>query len=107
VAYDAGLVSRVAGALADLRVHGAREKNVFSGRGFLLGKKTFVICWGDGLLVKVPPAEYADALATPGVTPFAPDGARPMSTWVVVPADLVADDPELAEWVGRGMRAIR
>jgi hypothetical protein len=39
----------------------------------------------------------AYAAATSGVTPFAPDGARPMSTWVVVPAEQVADDPELAE----------
>ncbi len=46
------------------------------------------------------------ALAEPGVTPFAPDGERPMSSWVVVPPDAMADDPELAEWVRRGLRAI-
>ena len=105
--YDPGLVERVAAALPALGAADARQKNVFGGRGFLTGKSTFVIVWGEGLLVKVPPGEYAAALAEPGVTPFAPDGGRPMSTWLVVPADQVADDPELAAWVARGLRAVR
>ena len=104
--YDPGLVERVDAALPRLGARGVRQKNVFGGRGFLLGKTTFVIVWGEGLLVKTPAAEYAAALAEPGVTAFAPDGERPMSTWVVVPADGVADDPELAEWVARGLRAV-
>jgi hypothetical protein len=29
-----------------------------------------------------------------------------MSTWVVVPAERVADDPELADWIARGLRAV-
>ena len=107
MAYDAGLAERVRDALPALGAAGAREKAMFGGRGFLIGKTTFVSVWGEGLLVKVPPAEYAAALATPQVTAFAPDGGRPMTTWVVVPADLVADDPELAGWVGRGLRAVR
>jgi hypothetical protein len=106
VAYDPGLVARVADALATLGHRGIRQKNVFGGRGFLRGKSTFVIVWGDGLLVKTPPAEYRELLQTPGVTPFAPDGEKPMSTWLVVAADVIADDPELAEWVSRGLRAI-
>jgi hypothetical protein len=106
MAFDPGLVERVDAALPRLGARGVRQKNVFGGRGFLLGKSTFVIAWGDGLIVKTPPAEYAAALGEPGVTPFAPDGGRPMSTWVVVAADRVADDPELAEWVARGLRAV-
>lgn len=106
MAYDAGLVARVSDALAAIGERGTRTKNVFSGRGFLRGRSTFVIAWGDGLLVKCPPAEYAEALAVPGVTPFAPDGERPMGTWVNVPPDVLADDPELVEWVRRGLRGI-
>ena len=105
--FDHGHVERVADALPALRAHGARQKNVFGGRGFLLGRQTFVIVWGEGLLVKTVPAEYAAALAEPGVTAFAPDGGRPMGTWLVVPADAVADDPELTTWVTRGLRAVR
>ena len=105
--YDAGLAERVAGVLPPLGAAHARQKNVFGGRGFLLGKSTFVVVWEDGLLVKTPPAEYGASLAEPGVTPFAPDGGRPMSTWLVVPPDAIADDPDLLEWLELGVRAVR
>jgi TfoX/Sxy family transcriptional regulator of competence genes len=84
-----------------------RQKNVFGGRGFLVGKSTFAIAWDDGLIVKTPRAEYQAALAEPGVTPFAPDGEKSMSTWVVVASETVADDPELTDWLRRGLRAVR
>lgn len=108
MAYDSGLVERVADAVAQVG-HGTpvRQKNVFGGRGFLAGRSTFVIVSGTRLLVKVPPAEYADALAERGVNPFAPGGEAPMSTWVVVDEDAIADDPELTAWVERGLRALR
>lgn len=84
-----------------------REKNVFGGRGFLAGKSTFVIVWGDGLIVKTRPDEYHALRGLAGVTPFAPDGERPMSTWLIVEAERLADDPELLEWIQRGLRAVR
>ena len=105
--YDQGLVARIADLLPRAGVTGARQKNVFGGRGFLIGKSTFVIAWREGLLVKTPPAEYDAALATPGVVPFAPGDERPMGTWVVVPDDAIADDPELLDWLARGARALR
>ena len=105
--WDPGLVERLADACTRTGARGARQKGVFGGRGFMLGKSTFVIAWDDGIIVKCPPAEYQESLARPGVTPFAPDGERPMSTWVVVAPDAIADDPELDEWVARGVRAIR
>lgn len=105
--YDAGLVARIEDLLPAAAIRGARQKNVFGGRGFLLGRNAFAIAWDDGLIVKVPPAEYADALGEQGVTPFAPDGMRPMGTWVVVAPDAIADDPELTEWLRRGVRALR
>jgi len=107
MAYDTGLVERVADALAQIGERGVRQKNVFGGRGFLAGKSTFVIVWEDGLLVKTPAAEYPALLERPGIEPFAPGGEAPMGTWVVVPADAVADDPDLAEWVRRGLKGIR
>jgi TfoX/Sxy family transcriptional regulator of competence genes len=107
MSYDAGLVERLRDAVARLGERGAREKNVFGGRGFLLGKNTFVIAWSDSLLAKLAPDEYDSALAVPGVEPFAPGGERPMGNWVVVPADVIADDPELAEWVEKSLRGVR
>lgn len=106
VSYDAGLVARIEDLLATAGIRGARQKNVFGGRGFLLGKSTFAIAWSEGLLVKVPAGEYAAALAERNVSPFAPDGEKPMSTWVVVGEDAIADDPELVEWLRRGARAV-
>ena len=107
MSFDSGLVARIADSLASLGERGIRQKNVFGGRGFLVGKSTFAVAWDDGLIVKCPPAEYAAALAEPGVTPFAPDGEKSMSTWVVIEADAIADDPELGEWLRRGLRAVR
>jgi len=107
MAYDAGLVERVADALVGIGERSVRQKNVFGGRGFLVGKSTFVIVWGEGLLVKVPPDEYSQLLKQPGIEPFAPGGERPMSTWLVVPSDAVADDPDLSAWVRRGLKGIR
>jgi TfoX/Sxy family transcriptional regulator of competence genes len=107
MAYDAGIVERVADVLLQIGERGVRQKNVFGGRGFLVGKSTFVIVWGEGLLVKSPAAEYDALLAEPGIEPFAPGGEGAMGTWLVVPSDAIADDPELTEWVRRGLRGIR
>lgn len=107
MAYDAGLVDRTRDALRQMGERGIREKRIFSGWGFMSGKHAFVIVWGYGLIVKIRPDEYAAALAIPGVTPFAPGGERPMGTWVVVTDEVVADDPELTEWVQRGLRGVR
>jgi TfoX/Sxy family transcriptional regulator of competence genes len=104
---DPGLVSRVADALATLGERTARQKNVFGGRGFLLGRSTFAIAWDDSLIVKTSRDEYPRLVSEPGVTPFAPDGERPMSTWLVVEADAIADDSQLAEWLARALRGVR
>ena len=107
MAYDSGLVERVADVLVGMGERAIRQKNVFGGRGFMTGKSAFVIVWGEGLLVKTPPDEYQRLLGLPGVEPFAPGGERPMGTWVVVAGDAVADDPELTDWVRRGLRGVR
>lgn len=107
MSYDPGLVARIADLLPVAGISGARQRNVFGGRGFLLGKSTFVIAWDDGLIVKMTPDDYPRALAESGVTPFTPDGERPMSTWVVVSPDAIAEDPELTAWLARGARAVR
>jgi hypothetical protein len=107
MAYDKGLVARIEDTLARIGEHGSRQKNVFGGRGFMDGKSAFVIAWDSDILVKTAREEYEGCLAQPGVTPFAPGGEKPMTTWVVVSADSIADDPELVEWVQRGLRGVR
>ncbi len=107
MAYDSGLVARVADALAQIGERGARQKNVFGGLGFLKGKSTFAIVYDNDLIVKTRREEYASLLTRAGVTPFAPDGEQPMGTWLVVESDAIADDPELVEWIERGLASLR
>lgn len=103
---DVGLVARVSDTLLSLRQGAVRQKNVFGGRGFLIGKTTFAIVWDDALIVKAVAEDYATLLGEPGVTPFAPDGQKPMSTWLVVSAEAIADDPELSTWIVRALRSV-
>lgn len=107
MSYDHGLAARMADCLSAIGERRIRQRNVFGGRGFLVGKVTFAIAWDDGIIVKAPRAEYQAALKEPGVTPFAPGGEKPMSTWVVVASEAIANDPELIEWLRRGLRAVR
>jgi TfoX/Sxy family transcriptional regulator of competence genes len=107
MAYDSGLVARVSDSLATLGERGARQKNVFGGRGFLIGKTTFLVVFENGMLVKTHRDDYQRLLASPGATPFAPNGERPMSTWITVSDEAIAEDPELTEWVAHGLRAVR
>ena len=107
MSYDPGLVARIADALEQLGETTVRQRHVFGGWGFLLGKHTFAIAWGDGVIVKLTPDDYARALTGPGITPFAPDGDRPMGRWAVVDAEVVAEDPELVEWLRRALKGVR
>lgn len=107
MSYDAGLVARVEDALAGLGERAVRQRNVFGGRGFLATGSTFVIVYEDELIVKLARADYERCLAIPGVRPFAPGNERPMTTWIVVSADAIAEDPELADWLRFGLAAIR
>jgi len=106
VTYDLGLVARIADALEQIGEHAVRQKNIFGGRGFLVGRHAFVIVSDDAIIAKLTPDRYPRALTESGVTPFAPTGERPMGTWVVVDAEVLADDPQLAHWLRRALAAV-
>ena len=106
MAFDKGLVQRVADLLLAMGERAVRQRGVFGGRGFLRGKSTFLIVWGEGLIVKASRADYAGALARPGVAPFTPGSEKPMSTWLVVDAEQVAEDPELRDWIALALRSL-
>jgi TfoX/Sxy family transcriptional regulator of competence genes len=103
---DAGLVARIADALEQIGERGTRQRNVFGGRGFLRGRRAFAIVWNDSLVIKLRPDDMTAALSMPGVTSFTPDGKTPSRGWVVVSAEVIADDPQLAEWLRRAIRSI-
>lgn len=57
---------------------------------------------GDDLLVRIDPGEVEDACREPHVTTFGTEGRRPMRGFVAVSSEGLADDAELARWVGSG-----
>lgn len=58
MAFDHGLATRTADLLLGLGERTIRRKNIFGRRGFLAGRSTFVIVWGNGLPVKTRREEY-------------------------------------------------
>lgn len=89
------MVDRVAALLAR-----AERRRMFGGQAFFAGGNMLVCVRKDeSLMVRVGAADYAAALAEPGVGPCDGTG-RPMRGWVVVqPAYL--DGDALAHWVER------
>jgi TfoX/Sxy family transcriptional regulator of competence genes len=105
MSFDQGLLERCLDTLRGLQVR-VRDKNVFGMRGLMRGKTMFAAVGEASMIVKVLPAEYAAALDHPGVSAFSPGGEK-LGNWVEVEADLVADDPDLRDWLETGLRAIR
>lgn len=102
--HDEGLLERCLDSLNGMgeRVH---DKNVFGMRGLMRGKSMFAAVGADSIVVKVPAAEYAAAVQKAGVQPFQPGGQK-LGTWVEIDADVIADDPELRDWLATGLRAL-
>jgi TfoX/Sxy family transcriptional regulator of competence genes len=98
MAYSASLAARVrqlvgpAGAIV--------EKRLFGGLGFLLRGNLLVAVWGANLIARIGVDATAKALREPFVRPFDVTG-KPMKGWIVVEADGLDTDRELAEWITR------
>ena len=102
--YDQGLLQRCLDSLAAMGER-AHDKNVFGMRGLMRGKSMFAAVGEAGIIVKVPAAEYDAAISQSGVRPFTPGGDK-LGTWVEISEDVIADDPELRDWLAVGLRAI-
>ena len=103
MAFDQGLAHRIReqlGARPDLT-----EMNMFGGVAFLTSGNMVVGVIGDDLIARVGADAMGDALAQPGARPFDLTG-RPMSGWVLVAGDTVAEDHLLAEWIDRADRFV-
>lgn len=60
--------------------------------------------FADQWVVRLAPADLADALEMPGATAFSPMPGRAMNGWAALPPAVVGDDAQLDEWVGRAIR---
>lgn len=103
MAYDEGLAERVTDLTQQLP--DLSEKRMFGGWGLMWQGNLLVGVIGDDLVVRVGPDAYEDALRAGG-REFDFTG-RPMKGWVMVPADAVAEEPELAAWIDRATRFVK
>jgi TfoX/Sxy family transcriptional regulator of competence genes len=105
MAYDEGLLARCLDRIDELGPGPFRHKNVFGMRGLLRGNRMFAAV-GEGLIVvRLAPDELSRALRRRGVRSFTPGGER-LGTWVEVEEALIADDPELRDWLAAGLRSL-
>lgn len=106
MSYDDGLLERSLDALDELRVSAVRHKNVFGMRGLMKGGRMFAAVGESSMIFRLAPDEHARAVRKRGVRPFTPGGSR-LGTWVEVGDELLAEDPELREWLAAGLRSLR
>lgn len=101
VPYDERLAERVDQLLS--AQGGVTARKMFGGLAFMIDGNMSVGIHGDGLMVRVGPEGYEDALECPHCKPMDITG-RPMKGWVMVDAEGVAADTDLAAWVYLGVR---
>ena len=104
MAFDEGLADRIRDVLAD--ESGLTEKKMFGGYGFFLDGNMCAGVERDRLIVRVPREQYEELLARPNVAQF-PNEKRPMRTMVAVEGEGIAEDEDLARWVGHGVAVAR
>ena len=79
---------------------------MFGGLAFLVGGNMAVCVHGTELIVRMPPADTATAVAEPGARVFDLTG-RPMKGWLLVASAGLESDTALASWVDRGVTYAR
>jgi TfoX/Sxy family transcriptional regulator of competence genes len=105
MAYDEDLANRIREQLASEEA--CTEKAMFGGLAFLLsGNMAVGVHSGDGLMVRVGP-EAGDEAAEQPHARAAVMGSRRMKGWVFVDPEGVATEPQLREWVARGVAFAR
>ncbi len=100
MAYDERLAERVRD-IAQRRTC-VVERKMFGGLGWMIGGNMACGLMSDGLLVRMPAGETADALRRPHVREFGFPERKPMRGFVLVEPGGLADDAELASWVDAG-----
>jgi TfoX/Sxy family transcriptional regulator of competence genes len=100
MAYDEHLAARVRERLGS--TDGVVELKMFGGWGVTVHGNMAVGVMERDLIVRVGPEAFDDALARPGARPFDFTG-RPMTGWVFVASQAVANGRSLSAWVARGV----
>lgn len=104
MAYDEGLATRLTDVLGERT--GFEPKKMFGGLALMVDGNMCIGVMGDEIIARVGPDAKDGALDEPGTRPFDFTG-RPMKGWVVVAADVVAEDEDLEVWVERCLDFVR
>lgn len=103
MAFSESLASRIRDGLP--RRPGLEEKKMFGGVGFLLHGNMLVGVWQTSLIVRIGPEAYQAALHEPYVREFDLTG-KPMRGWILIEAEGVESDEQLADWIKRAMNFV-
>jgi TfoX/Sxy family transcriptional regulator of competence genes len=105
MAYDEVLAQRIHDLIDG--DEGWTSRKMFGGLGFMLDGHMAVAAASNGaLMVRADPADCEEWCDGEAVNPMEMRG-RPMSGWLLVEAAALADDDQLGQWVGRGVRFVR
>lgn len=101
MAYSEELAQRIRN---EIGAHPALvEKQMFGGIAFMIHGNMSVGVAGDELMVRVGKESDGAAMARPHVRPFDLSG-RPMAGWVLVAAEGLSADEDLASWIDTGVQ---
>jgi TfoX N-terminal domain len=81
----------------------AQPRKMFGYPALFVGGNYATGLFADRWVVRLAPEDLVEALALPGASAFSPMPGRSMRGWASLPADVVADDMRLDDWVGRAM----
>lgn len=105
MAYDEVLAGRLRAALSGIA--GVSEKKMFGGLGFMVDGHMAVAASGKGgLMLRADPEAEGALLDRDGIEPMVMRG-RPMSGWLRVADEAIADDAVLAELVDGALAWVR
>jgi TfoX/Sxy family transcriptional regulator of competence genes len=103
MAFDEELGDRVRALFAG--APDVAERRMFGGLAFMVAGHMACGIIGDDLLVRVRREDHDGVLALPRVRPMDLTG-RPMRGFVLVDAEEVAEDGDLATWVDRAVDVV-
>ncbi len=103
--YKTYLVSRVEDALAAGNAPPSVQQRMFGGVAFMMNGNMLCCASNKGLMVRVGAVGEEEALSRPHAQHCLPAG-RPMTGFILVDPDGVADEDDLSEWLALARRYV-
>jgi hypothetical protein len=81
----------------------AERRKMFGYPALFVGGNLVTGLFAESWMIRLGDDDRAALLALPGAGPFEPMPGKPMKGYGTLPADVVADDAALDDWVGRAI----